>query len=322
MNFLAVKDFATFQHYRDRNPPWIKLYGALLSDAKFLQLPETAQAQLVKLWILASQMGNPLPNNPKLLAGRIAVIGKFHLAAIVASGFLIPCNENASTDAALSAAGREQDASIMRAPPYARGSELEVEDVADEERATIPEPALTALYLTIWSNGAVTERWGESIHPFIQVNAVELAEQLSKMGVAWYVARLSIYRQCRESKQPGPPRTQNYFRRGIEEDWQAELSRRALVQSGETPPAISAIVAPSPGSNGREHWKDRNDRKEREDQETAEFRRVEGLVSGRRARADGDAWWFRMQREAGTTNVRDIWRYAAQHLEEGRYATT
>lgn len=94
--FLAVKGFATFQHYRDRNPPWIKLYGTLLSDAAFLQMPEAAQAQLVKLWILASQLGHPLPNNPKLLAGKIGTVGRFHLPNLIDAGFLIPCNDPAS----------------------------------------------------------------------------------------------------------------------------------------------------------------------------------------------------------------------------------
>jgi hypothetical protein len=308
VNYLAVKDFATFQHYRDRNPPWIKLYGAVLSDVKFLQLPEAAQAQLVKLWILASQMGNPLPNNQKLLAGRIGVIGKFHLAAIIASGFLIPCDENASTDAS--------DTLAERLRPRARAeSELEVEDVVDEERAAVPEPALTALYLTIWSNGAVTERWGESIHPYIQVNAVELAEQLSKLGVAWHVARLSIYRQCRESKQPKPPRTQNYFRSGIEADWQSELSRRAVVQSGERPPEQMA-AAPT-----KEHWKDRNARETKEVQDASDWRRLTASVETRRARtSDGDVWWGRMHTDSGLTGA-DLYRYAVKHLNEpGRQA--
>src|SRR4051812_24213953 len=98
--FLAVKGFRKFQHYRDRDPVWIKLYTNLLIDAAFLQLPEVAQAQLMKLWILASQLGNPLPNNPKLLAGKIGTSGKFHLAAIIDAGFLIatddPSEESAS----------------------------------------------------------------------------------------------------------------------------------------------------------------------------------------------------------------------------------
>lgn len=94
--FLAVKDFAKHQHYRDRRPPWIKLYASILTDATFLQLPEAAQAQLVKLWVLASQFGDPLPNNPRLLAGKIGCTGKFHLAVLIASGFLIPTENPAS----------------------------------------------------------------------------------------------------------------------------------------------------------------------------------------------------------------------------------
>lgn len=96
MKFLAIKDFGLFQHYRNRNPPWIKLYGTLLTDLKFLQMPEAAQAQLVKLWILASQFGHPLPNDPKLLAGKIGTTGRFHLAIMIDAGFIIPCNQNAS----------------------------------------------------------------------------------------------------------------------------------------------------------------------------------------------------------------------------------
>lgn len=136
--FLAVKGFQKFQHYRDRDPVWIKLYTNLLIDADFLQLQEAAQAQLMKLWLLASQLGNPLPNNPKLLAGKIGALGKFHLPALIASGFLIPTDDcasdvlanpeqDASESASKSGANREQNlTSYVRAPARSRGErELE-----------------------------------------------------------------------------------------------------------------------------------------------------------------------------------------------------
>lgn len=93
---IAVKDWATHQHYKDRRPPWIKLYGALLDDPTFLALPEATQAQLIKLWLLASRMGHPLPNDPQLLAGKIGVRGKLHLPALLSSGLLALCNHDAS----------------------------------------------------------------------------------------------------------------------------------------------------------------------------------------------------------------------------------
>src|SRR5690606_19747530 len=33
--YLTVKNFERFQHYKDRNPPWIKLYNDLLDDYEF-----------------------------------------------------------------------------------------------------------------------------------------------------------------------------------------------------------------------------------------------------------------------------------------------
>lgn len=245
MDFLAVKNFSRFQHYRDRNPPWIKLYGDVLVDAAFLQMPEAAQAQLMKLWVLASQFGHPLPNNPKLLAGKIGTTGKFHLASMVAAGFLIPCRDVASA-----AIAESQQNDIPSVRGRIERSELEDDAVAEKlAEHGVDEPSLTALYVTIWSNKAVTEKWGEQPHPYTQGASVELAEQLRKRGMAWQTVRDSIYRQCAESRQPRPPRAPNYFRRGIEDDWEQELARRAVARTPDISPA--SVAAKPASSQGR-----------------------------------------------------------------------
>lgn len=51
---LRVKNWTTFQHYKDRRPVWIKLHTALLQNRAFMQMGDPAQALLLKLWILAS----------------------------------------------------------------------------------------------------------------------------------------------------------------------------------------------------------------------------------------------------------------------------
>lgn len=108
--YLWIKNFERFQHYKDRNPPWIKLYTALLSDPEFLKLPEAAQAQLIKLWLLAAQMGNPLPNDPRLLRGKIWCTGRLYLADLIVAGWLKP-GEFASADASNSGANASSGAS-------------------------------------------------------------------------------------------------------------------------------------------------------------------------------------------------------------------
>lgn len=132
--FLFIKKFRDFQHYHTRGAPWIKLYAALLSDPEFLALAEAAQAQLMKLWLLASQFGHPLPNKPKLLAGKIGTTGRFHLQAMIDAGFLIPCNESASTDASVS------DSATASKPASTNGAEpLQPASASPRASARVPE---------------------------------------------------------------------------------------------------------------------------------------------------------------------------------------
>jgi hypothetical protein len=114
--YLEIKDWSKHQHYKDRRPPWIKLYGALLDDPDFLVLAEPAQAQLMKLWLLASRMGHPLPNDPEMLARKVNT-KRLLLPALLASGFVKFCYQDASAPLAepvqefrpLSTENRERD---------------------------------------------------------------------------------------------------------------------------------------------------------------------------------------------------------------------
>ena len=51
---ITPKDWSKFQHYRDRKPPWIKLYRDLLDDPDFQMLPVASRALAPCLWLLAS----------------------------------------------------------------------------------------------------------------------------------------------------------------------------------------------------------------------------------------------------------------------------
>lgn len=49
-----VKDWKQFQHFKDRRPPWIKLYRHLLDDPEWHELDATAAKALIGLWLIAS----------------------------------------------------------------------------------------------------------------------------------------------------------------------------------------------------------------------------------------------------------------------------
>lgn len=52
---LIPKNWSTFQHYKDRSPPWIKLHKELLTNYDYACLPLASKAIAPLLWLLASE---------------------------------------------------------------------------------------------------------------------------------------------------------------------------------------------------------------------------------------------------------------------------
>lgn len=50
-DWLIVPNWEKFQHYGDRNPPWIKLYTKLLSNPDFLDLTLAERGLLMSIWV-------------------------------------------------------------------------------------------------------------------------------------------------------------------------------------------------------------------------------------------------------------------------------
>ena len=57
---LRVKNWTEFQHYKDRDPPWIKLHRGLLDNRDFHRLTPLAGKLLPLIWLLASERGGLL----------------------------------------------------------------------------------------------------------------------------------------------------------------------------------------------------------------------------------------------------------------------
>ena len=91
--YYSVKNFERYQHYKDRNPPWIKLHRSLLHDYNFVILPDSSKAHLILIWIVASQTENKLPANESVLQHMIGATEPLHLNVLVNAGFLVPWNQ-------------------------------------------------------------------------------------------------------------------------------------------------------------------------------------------------------------------------------------
>ena len=91
---LRVKNWAQFQHYKDRAPPWVKLHKGLLDDVEFQRLPVASRALAPMPWLLASESEEgSVDDDVEKLAFRLRqsleeVRGA--VKSLILAGFLIP----------------------------------------------------------------------------------------------------------------------------------------------------------------------------------------------------------------------------------------
>jgi hypothetical protein len=138
MRIFSVKNFERFQHYKDRNPPWIKLYNELLDDYEFGCLQDASKMHLIAIWLLASRSENKLPYDPEWVARRINATDPVNLDELVRRGFLLtdqplPNAEQVASDALAECLPRDRERDRERdrgredaAPSGARSGELDL----------------------------------------------------------------------------------------------------------------------------------------------------------------------------------------------------
>ena len=86
--YLRVRNFEQFQHYKERNPIWIKLYCSLLDDYEFAQLPDQTKFHAVGLMLLASRLNNKFPSDEPWLRAKINATCEIDLEKLLEIEFL------------------------------------------------------------------------------------------------------------------------------------------------------------------------------------------------------------------------------------------
>jgi hypothetical protein len=71
--FLSIKNFEKYQHYKQRNPPWVKLHLELLDDVDFLRMPDASKWHYVGLILLASRHENAIQADEEYIKNRLGL---------------------------------------------------------------------------------------------------------------------------------------------------------------------------------------------------------------------------------------------------------
>jgi hypothetical protein len=106
-----IRNWREYQHYKGRNPPWVKLHRTLLDDREWRSLSGDAGKLVTDLLLVASEKdrNGEIPANPEWLAWRLRLdsgaLAK-SLDELVKVNWLMEMNGSASG----ALAGCEQDA--------------------------------------------------------------------------------------------------------------------------------------------------------------------------------------------------------------------
>ena len=123
---IEVVGWVELQHYKDRDPLWIKLHRKLLDNYEWSRLPDASKAHLIAIWLLAARHNNRIPADTEWIAKRISASERIDLQVLIAHGFI-----NLVQDASESLAEPEQPASL---------EERREEERRREERRAEPNP--------------------------------------------------------------------------------------------------------------------------------------------------------------------------------------
>lgn len=92
---FKIKNWSSYQSYKDRNPPWIRFHKKTLDDYQFQKMGTEARALLPMLWLLAAEDSDPTSGLIRLNIEEIAYrLRRDHLVIksatdeIVRAGFM------------------------------------------------------------------------------------------------------------------------------------------------------------------------------------------------------------------------------------------
>lgn len=144
---LRVRNWQQFQHYKDRNPPWIKLHFAMLASEDWVTLDDASKLLAIVCMLVASRNDGMIPNNPAYLK-RVAYLDRLpKLKPLIDCGFLEIPLAHAST-----AQADDSDLQASACPETETETETEQKETpASRKRsAREPDPFEAEFHATFW----------------------------------------------------------------------------------------------------------------------------------------------------------------------------
>lgn len=124
-----IKNWEKHQHYKDRNPPWIKLHREMLTSRTWVSLDNDGRALAIACMLIAADTGNEIPEDEGFIRRRAYFDNEPDFEALARVGFIERIENKGVADAS-------KDASAAQASAR---PETETEAEAEAERETETE---------------------------------------------------------------------------------------------------------------------------------------------------------------------------------------
>jgi hypothetical protein len=142
--FVRILNWDRLQHYKDRNPPWIKLHRDLMTSETWVSSTNDDRVLMVAIMMLAAATGNRTPANPRYIQ-RIAYLeNEPDLSGLVELKFIEIIEEVESASKPLASARPERETD----------TDLEKDSEANASGADAPKgPSAIDLKAAVFASG-------------------------------------------------------------------------------------------------------------------------------------------------------------------------
>lgn len=93
MEYFRVRNWDKFQHYKDRDPPWIKLHFSILSSSDWVSLDDKSRVLAVACMLIASKNHGVFKNDPEYIKRVAYLKTKPNFKPLIDCGFLQDASE-------------------------------------------------------------------------------------------------------------------------------------------------------------------------------------------------------------------------------------
>jgi len=146
--FLRIRAWGRFQHYKDRDPPWIKLHRELLTSQTWVSLDDASRVLAIAFMLLAAGTDNKIPAEARYLKRVAYLNSEPDWRPLLEIGFIDLIDENGELASNVLASGTK------------RSSEAEErQSRAEERQSTTAAPPPTHRQVSRGTSAQSNPEW-------------------------------------------------------------------------------------------------------------------------------------------------------------------